>query len=340
MTDISFGELKMHKRRRTSSSFDAGHHTLPPNLRQCSSDTNEKMANAPPASMPRIQELLSNPDCSPYYLVCEKTHKQSYPDPTENLLQIYGLKPIADKVARFDATGKKNKLRKSYKGHIAGLSGKIEVVSRPTQLGHYPTDDPGSDPNEYKLQRLAYYPEEEWNLQNVLGKDLHRGIDLGRLRRGLAGITKGDIPGYDASVLGLDDEPPRKRLENARSPPVAFGGVGTPQKNGSTPGNVATASGAANGEDLRPKRLKRRRYDEGSYEGYDVFEDDEPGGNGPAGGGGIGGGGSGGGGTWDGDKKKKKRKKNPPDVNSPGMSNFTTNHHHEIAVQSNMIYGQ
>jgi hypothetical protein len=68
-------------------------------------------------------------------------------------------------------------------------------VSRPTQLGHYPTDDPGSDPNEYKLQRLAYYPEEEWNLQNVLGKDLHRGIDLGRLRRGLAGITKGDIPG-------------------------------------------------------------------------------------------------------------------------------------------------
>jgi hypothetical protein len=73
MTDISFGELKMHKRRRTSSSFDAGHHTLPPNLRQCSSDTNEKMANAPPASMPRIQELLSNPDCSPYYLVCEKS---------------------------------------------------------------------------------------------------------------------------------------------------------------------------------------------------------------------------------------------------------------------------
>jgi hypothetical protein len=118
-----------------------------------------------------------------------------YPDPTENLLNLYGLQPIADKVARFDpATGKKNKLRKSYKGYITTLSGKNEVVAKPTNLGE--VYDPSSmDPSEQKLQWLAGYPDEEWNLSHVMGKELARGLDMGKLRRGLAGITKGDIPG-------------------------------------------------------------------------------------------------------------------------------------------------
>jgi len=79
--------------------------------------------------------------------------------------------------------------------------------------------------------------------------------------------------------------------------------VGTPQLNGSTPGNASTISGGANGDDLRPKRQKkRRRYDEGSYEGYEGYDDEDTGtnaGSGP------------GGGNWDGEqnKKKKKRKK-------------------------------
>lgn len=123
---------------------------------------------------------------------------KSYPDPTDNLLQLYGLKSTVDKVARFDATGKKNKLRKSYKGHIVGLSGKIEVITRPTQLGQMPMLEPGVDPDEYKLQHLAFFPEEEWRLQNVLGKEMTRSFDMAKLRRGLAGITKGEIPGVCA----------------------------------------------------------------------------------------------------------------------------------------------
>jgi hypothetical protein len=117
-----------------------------------------------------------------------------HPDPTENLIQLYGLQSIADKVARFDAAGKKNKLRKSYKGHIASLSGKNEVVARPTNLGQQ--YDPSSlDPVEQKLQWLAGYPAEEWQLSHVLGKEINRGFDMAKLRRGLAGITKGEIPG-------------------------------------------------------------------------------------------------------------------------------------------------
>ncbi|KAF8253352.1 Rox3-domain-containing protein [Wilcoxina mikolae CBS 423.85] len=295
----SFGESNPHsnKRRRTYGSFDAERRSVPPNLRHIGNSTDGGVVSASP-SMQQIQELISNPDCSPYHLVCQKPHERSYPDPKENLLQLYGLQAIAERVARFDATGKKNKLRKSYKGHISGISGKNEVVAKPTQLGH-PMED-RIDPVENKLQHLAYYPAEEWHLSNVLGKELHNGFDMAKLKRGLAGITKGDIPGFDASILGLDDELPRKRLENARSPPMT---VGTPQLNGSTPGNASTISGGANGDDLRPKRQKkRRRYDEGSYEGYEGYDDEDAGtnaGNGP------------GGGNWDGDqnKKKKKRKK-------------------------------
>jgi len=119
---------------------------------------------------------------------------KSYPDPTENLIQLYGLQTIADKVARFDAAGKKNKLRKSYKGHISSISGKNEVVAKPTQLGQY-YDQSSLDPAENKLQMLAFYPDEEWRLQHVMGKEMSRGFDMAKVRRGLANITKGDIPG-------------------------------------------------------------------------------------------------------------------------------------------------
>ena len=130
-------------------------------------------------------------------------HEKSYPDPQDNLLQLYGLQGIAEKVARFDATtGKKNKLRKSYKGYIAGLSGKNEVVAKPTQLGAggYMMDD-RLDPNEHKLQYLGYYPQEEWHLSHVLGKDISRGFEMSKLKRSLTGITKGDIPGVNATPL-------------------------------------------------------------------------------------------------------------------------------------------
>lgn len=67
------------------------------------------------------------------------------------------------------------------------------MVAKPTQLGQY-YDQSTLDPAENKLQMLAFYPDEEWRLQNVLGKEMSRGFDMAKLRRGLANITKGDIP--------------------------------------------------------------------------------------------------------------------------------------------------
>lgn len=109
---------------------------------------------------------------------------------------MYGLQPIAEKVARFDASGKKNRLRKSYKGYITGISGKNEVIARPSNLSEKSDRGlpPGEYEKEYRLKYLVGYPEENWHLTNVLGKEKHK-FDMGKLRRSLAGITKGEIPG-------------------------------------------------------------------------------------------------------------------------------------------------
>lgn len=47
------------------------------------------------------------------------------PSPTQNLIALYGLEPIAKSLARSNPDGSKGvKLRKSYKNHIQDLAGK------------------------------------------------------------------------------------------------------------------------------------------------------------------------------------------------------------------------
>lgn len=108
--------------------------------------------------------------------------------------------------------------------------------------------------------------------------------------------------------------------------------VGTPQVNGSTPGNQSTVSGGAIGDDRPHRKGKRRRYDEGSYEGYEGYDDDDaaP----PA----AAGNSAAGGGSWQANQaalKKKKRKKNT-EVDSPGGMDLGR---HSVP-QSSMIYGR
>ncbi|KAI5817440.1 Rox3 mediator complex subunit-domain-containing protein [Pyronema omphalodes] len=279
------------KRRRTDGSFDAERRPAPPNRPSARNDSDR----ASP-SMQQIQELISNPSCPPYRLVCSQSHEKAYPDPEENLLQLYNLNAVVDKVARYDpVTKRKNKLRKSYKGFIGGISGRHEVVAKPSKPDQQQFFD-NTDLVENKLQWLSFYPEDEWRNSCVLGKELSRGLDLGKLKRGLSGITKGDIPGFDASVLGLEDEPPKKRGDAPRPSPS----VGTNhQTNGPTTAAASTvsASGGINGNLNRPKRLEKRRlYGDKHYEGYGELDDegDDSG--------------------WDAErKKKKKRKKAGPD---------------------------
>ncbi|KAI5805933.1 Rox3 mediator complex subunit-domain-containing protein, partial [Geopyxis carbonaria] len=248
---VSYTNTSPNKRRRTS--VDSPSQTMPPNLRSSS----EAHGEAP--SLPNVEELLANPDVSPYYLVCEKPYTKSYPELSEDLISLYGLKPIADKVARFNPAGAKNKLRKSYKGFINNVAGKNDVVARATSDLNMMED---FDKERYHITYITKWPEEDWKAQNVYGKEVGKPFDMSKLRKGLAGMTKGDVPGFDASILGLDDEPPRK-APLATSPPAAS--VNSPRINvsGSTPGNLSTGSAGVHGDDLRPQRKKRRRYNEG-----------------------------------------------------------------------------
>lgn len=115
----------------------------------------------------------------------------------------------------------------------------------------------------------------------------------------------GSLPGFDASVLGI---------EIVSLGPVApdgkmAAGAKTAATNGATPRAAAptsTSPAAANAEPPRPKRAgKKRRYDEHSFEGYgEGFVDDDVDGAAGVGGGGYS--------TSDGGEKrggKKKRKK-------------------------------
>ncbi|KAG0133704.1 Rox3 mediator complex subunit-domain-containing protein [Tuber indicum] len=294
-----------NKRRRTSSSsYDRASQTMPPALRH-----RGNLADDIPPPIPTEQELLSQPDVSPYYLVCSNLRQPSYPDLTDNLLALYGLRDIANSVARKNhITGAKNKIRKSYKGFTSDLPGRNVVATRASQTEVEPGGEAGGGGGDY-FATLLQFPDEEWRNLQVIGKEISKGIDMGKLRRGLS-MGRGDIPGFDSSILGLDEESRGRKTPHVGSTTPAVGAaVGTPgHANGSTPGGPSPA-----GDDGRPKRGKRRRNDGG---------DDDNGINGSIGGVASGGGGGNHGqgpgvgpgaiveGTaWDGEKRKKKRKK-------------------------------
>lgn len=54
--------------------------------------------------------------------------------------------------------------------------------------------EPGGDNKMDLLGMLMSWPEEEWVNQNVHGKELSKGLDMNKLRKGLT-MSKGDIPG-------------------------------------------------------------------------------------------------------------------------------------------------
>ena len=196
----------------------------------------------------------------------------SRPHPSQNLLSIYSLQPLAASVARNDpVTGEKRKLRKSYKGKIQGfdLAGRNESVK-------HPEGQPGS------LLEMLDWPEEEWQNQKVAGREIEKGFGdamLAKLGKALK-MEPGPLPDFDESILGLDLEPPpapvgvpsvkrplQQATNNFRQPNTAA------HTNGATPRPVESPSA----DPARPKRAgKKRRYDERSFEGYgEGYVDDD-----------------------------------------------------------------
>lgn len=113
------------------------------------------------------------------YLLSREAYKPIKPSPTENLTELYGLTELCASVARVDDAGEKRKLRKSYKGHVADLPGKITL------------------PEDNYLQQLLNKSNENPPLISQLEQESLKST-IGLLR-------VCPIPGFDTSVLGLED---------------------------------------------------------------------------------------------------------------------------------------
>ncbi len=194
----------------------------------------------------------------------------SQPHPTQNLIALYGLDPLAATVARTDpVTGEKiNKMRKSYEGKIKSFN----LAGRNRAVKHEPGKLTG-------LMEMVQWPEEEWQNQKVAGKEVEKGLGdalLAKLDRAM-NMEPGPVPNNESweDILGHEKSKP--------IPPPAEVATKKPLPHNS---NIVKASGSNNAGNLigtpsaeiaRPKRTgKKRRYDEHSFEGYgEGYVDDD-----------------------------------------------------------------
>ncbi|KAI2730471.1 hypothetical protein CBS147333_5560 [Penicillium roqueforti] len=202
--------------------------------------------------------------------LCKRSPIVTGPDPTVDLVSLYGLGPIAHSVARMDpVTGEKiNRLRKSYEGKLKGLglSGRNKPVKK--EIG-----TPGS------LRYMTLWPEEEWQNQKVHGKAIKvSDMDsaLQNLQSRAMQMEPGPIPNNDfwEDILGHE--------KAAKNPaPGELGKKAPPAPAGRFSSQSYVPSPQPQEADRpRPSRGRKRHYDDNSFAGYGegfVDDDDDPG---------------------------------------------------------------
>lgn len=195
-------------------------------------------------------------------------HVTTGPDPSIDLISLYGLGPVAKSVARIDPiTGEKiNRLRKSYEGKLKplGLAGRNKPLKQ--------------DPSTGGLRHLTLWPDEEWQNQKVFGKEL-KAVNLDARLEQLQQAMKlepGTVPNNDywEDVLG-HEKPPKHG-------PTASDGSGKKASLSSFRQNGTPTPTPAEPERTRPSRGRKRHYDENSFVGYGegyADDDDDDGGS-------------------------------------------------------------
>jgi hypothetical protein len=170
------------------------------------------------------------------------------------------LHSIAQSVARTKPDGTKSKLRKTYKNFFKSL----DLAGDP-QVDKKEIDAPGT------LSAMLAGPDEEWEAQNVRGKEIDKGLGeavTASLSKAL-NMSRGKIPktAWDSTILGevaalpQASSEPMKGLHSGAKTPIPQSGVARVGK----------------GEIPRPKRnVKKRSYGDASFEGYgEGFVDDD-----------------------------------------------------------------
>ncbi|KAF5862555.1 hypothetical protein ETB97_011552 [Aspergillus alliaceus] len=193
-------------------------------------------------------------------------HIATGPDPSYDLVSLYGLGPVAKSVARMDpVTGEKiNRLRKSYEGKLKGLG----LAGRNKPVKHDP-NTPGG------LRHMTLWPEEEWQNQKVFGKEIKAAdIDsaLHNLQMKAMKMEPGTVQNNDywEDILGHE-----KQSKHASTGDIS--------KKTATPSNGTRAPSQPNGtpttaesERIRPSRGRKRHYDDNSFVGYgEGYADDD-----------------------------------------------------------------
>ncbi|EED24318.1 conserved hypothetical protein [Talaromyces stipitatus ATCC 10500] len=205
-------------------------------------------------------------DIGTAFHLCKSVPTITGPDPSFDLISLYGLGPIGRSVMRADpTTGEKiNRLRKSYEGKLKGLglSGRNKAVKNENgQSGG--------------LRHLMMWPEEEWQIQKVHGKEIkfaEAESSLQKLQMRAMKLEPGPIPNseYWEDILGHEKPAKHTNIENGKR------AVSTP--NALRPTNQANGVPATTAapERARPTRGKKRHYDDNSFVGYgEGFVDDD-----------------------------------------------------------------
>ncbi|MCJ1252559.1 hypothetical protein MMC24_000365 [Lignoscripta atroalba] len=206
------------------------------------------------------------------YLLCREVHRIPQPHPTQDLLTLCGLQPLAATVARSDPiTGDKiNKMRRSYEGQVKnlGLAGRNKAVKQ-------------EEGKSGGLMELMQWPDEEWQNQKIFGREIQKGLPtaiLAKLEKAMK-LEPGTIPKNDEweNVLGhekLKTQPliPEQKMKSSSQPQV-----NSKKPNGHLNGMSMIVGTPSAGEVVRPKRTgRKRRYDEHSFEGYgEGYVDDD-----------------------------------------------------------------
>ncbi|KAL9101224.1 MAG: hypothetical protein Q9163_003506 [Psora crenata] len=193
---------------------------------------------------------------------------------TTNLISVFKLDSLAATVARFDPfTGEKiNKMRKSYEGQLKtlGLAGKNKSIKHDEAIA--------GGAKMMGLSEMAAWPEEEWQNQKTHGKSITKGLPeavKAKLEKAMD-LRPGPVPEGSKweDILGIDRVVVPNANKGRKDPKINGQGVnGVPAKaQSNAPVAVAGAS-----EPIRARRnTKKRRYDDGSFEGYgEGFVDDD-----------------------------------------------------------------
>lgn len=209
--------------------------------------------------IPNIEAM--HEDVGEKYLLLKKKWQPSKPLCSDDLFETYGLTGIAADVARVLPDGSKNAMRKTYKGHIKklGLTGHFDAVKKE------PNDPEGI------LMGLTLVPQEDWHSLQVKGKELSAGLrpEVQRLLTKATTMARGPIAKdkWDSSVLA-DFAGGSKGSTSAKAT-----APGTPLHPAVSAVPRTKTQGPAPPEVIRARRVKKRSYNDSSFEGYETGGD-------------------------------------------------------------------